>query len=67
MLFELKQKKYLKKLHIVQLNQKTKNKKRVDKLEQIDQLTFYDEAAMLTSYCQLPQTLFVFLLKRERL
>lgn len=46
-LSELKSKKYLKKLHIVQINQRFKNKKRVDKLEQIDTLTFSDDSAKL--------------------
>ncbi len=39
-LTELQKQKYLKKIHIVQLSQKQKAKKRVDRCDQVDALTF---------------------------
>jgi hypothetical protein len=66
-LSELKSKKCLKKIHIVQINQRVKNKKRVDKLEQIDALTFSDERAKHLTTVHYNQTLFLFMINRERM
>lgn len=66
-LSELKQKKYLKKIHIVQINQRLKNKKRVDKLEQIDALTFSDDSAKILTMVTQQQTVFLFMVNRERI
>lgn len=64
---ELKNKKFLKKLHIVQLSQKThKTKKRIDKIDQIDTMTFSEDAAKLLSLISTDSTLFLFMVNCER-
>jgi hypothetical protein len=44
------------------LSQKTKNKKRADRLEQVDALTFSDEAAKLLTFVEHQGALFLFML-----
>lgn len=63
---ELKQKKYLKRVHIVQIQQKVKSKKRIDKVEQIDALSFFDEQAKIVSLVHRQNTWFLFFINRER-
>lgn len=46
--------------------QKVKNKKRIDKLEQIDALSFFEEQAKIVSLVYRKHTWFLFLLNRQR-
>jgi hypothetical protein len=58
----LKKSQYLKKVHIVQMVQKQKQKKRTDRLEQIDTLTFSDETAKLVDFAEYQGNWYVFML-----
>ena len=58
----LKKSQYLKKVHIVQMVQKQKQKKRTDRLEQIDTLTFSDETAKMVDFAEYQGNWYVFML-----
>ena len=58
----LKKSQYLKKVHIVQMVQKQKQKKRTDRLEQIDSLTFSDETAKMVDFAEYQGNWYVFML-----
>lgn len=51
----------------MQLSQRIKSKKKIDKLEQIDALTFSDEAAKLFSFVEHKQQVILFMLNQKRL